>query len=180
MDDRSISTVKVIGMVCFIMLGLVFHDLYEITGNTYLGIISPVNESKWEHWKMAFFPVLIVSLFEYRFIKAYASNYIISLAVGILVFLIITFGSIELYDIFIGYTPLFIHVSTFLLGGIACQMIRYYIILRTKPSKTFFVSGYAILLILFVLFAVFTFLPPKTQYFRDPLTDTYGIHQVSE
>ncbi len=180
MANSSINKVKIIGMLSFIMLGLVFHDLYEITGNTYLGIISPVNESKWEHWKMAFFPVLIVSFFEYRFIKAYVSNYIFPLAVGILVFMMVTFGSIELYDIFMGYTPLFIHVITFLLGGIACQMVRYSIMLRTKPSKGFFITGCVILLIFFVLFAVFTFVPPKNEYFRDPLTDTYGIHQVSE
>jgi len=177
MVNGSVAHVKIIGMVSFILLGFLFHELYDLTGNTLLGIISPVNESKWEHWKMVYFPMVIVSLFEYHFIKNYVSNYIFSLLIGILVFTVITFGLIELYDIFIGDSHLLVHVSTFLLGGVAGQMARYFVMVRTEPSKTLLLIGIVFLLIQFALFTVFTFVPPKFEYFRDPITDTYGIDQ---
>lgn len=177
MVNGSVAHVKMIGLVSFILLGFLFHELYDITGDTFLGIISPVNESKWEHWKMVYFPMMIVSLFEYRFIKTYVSNYIFSLLVGILVFTIVTFGLIELYDLFIGDSHLFVHVSTFLLGGVAGQVVRYFVMIRTEPSKPLLLIGIVFLLIQLVLFTVFTFIPPKIEYFRDPITDTYGVHQ---
>jgi len=178
MAEGSVTKVKIIGMVSLILLGLVFHELYEITGSTFIGIISPVNESKWEHWKMAFFPLILVSMFEYPFVKAHVSNYIFSLAVGILVFITVTFGLIELYDLLIGKSHLFVHVSTFVLGAVAGQMARYAVMLRTRPSKPLFWSGLLVLLILLGLFTVFTFAPPKIDYFRDPITDAYGIDQL--
>lgn len=178
MVNGTVAYVKMIGMVSFILLGFAFHELYDMTGNTFFGIISPVNESKWEHWKMAYFPMMIVSLFEYRFIKTYVSNYVFSLSVGILVFIIVTFGLIELYDIFIGDSHLFVHVSTFLLGAVIGQMTRYFVMIRTEPSKTLLLIGILVLLIQFVLFTVFTFMPPRIEYFRDPITDTYGIHKL--
>lgn len=81
--------------VIIILVGLMFHELYKSTGITFLGIISPVNESKWEHWKIAFFPMLIIGAIEYFILKRGSANYIFSLAVGIIVFQAITFGLIE-------------------------------------------------------------------------------------
>lgn len=42
-------------------LGTLWHYLYDFMGHNYLvGLIAPVNESVWEHMKLAFFPGLII------------------------------------------------------------------------------------------------------------------------
>lgn len=180
MNSSSITKYKLIGTIAIIILGLAFHELYKSTGSVVLGIISPVNESKWEHWKIAFWPVMIVGTIEYLLIKNQVGNYIFSLAIGILAFEVVTFGSIELYELLIGEAHLPVHIVTFIAGGISCQLVRYRFMQSLKSSKTLFVIGVLILLIYIIAFAVFTFDPPRTEYFKDSLEGTYGIYQIKE
>lgn len=53
-------------MIIFLLwsaLGTLWHYLYDFCGQNYLiGLIAPVNESVWEHMKLAFFPGLIIFL----------------------------------------------------------------------------------------------------------------------
>jgi len=98
---KQVRYVKIVSIVSVILLGLLLHELYKGTGKTYLGIISPVNESKWEHWKIVFWPMVIISIFEYYFIKNQVNNYLFSLVIGILVFEFVTFFTIEAYDVFV-------------------------------------------------------------------------------
>lgn len=180
MNSSNLTKVKFIGMIAIIVLGMVFHELYKSTGIVFFGIISPVNESKWEHWKMAFWPVIFISIFEYYFIKGQVNNYIFSLAVGILVFEIATFGSIEIYDLVFGESHILVHVVTFVAGGIACQFTRYFLMLNTEKTKVLFLIGVLLLLIHIVAFVVFTFRPLQEEYFKDSLSGTYGIFKYKE
>jgi hypothetical protein len=59
-------------------------------------------------------------------------------------------------------------------------MVRYFVMCRTEPSKPLMLIGIVILLIQLILFTVFTFIPPRIEYFRDSITDTYGIHQQKQ
>jgi hypothetical protein len=174
--NQKIIYARMIGLVVLILLGLIFHELYKSTEITLLGVISPINESKWEHWKMVFFPMLIVSIFEYHFIKDYVANYIFALALGIIVFELITFGLIELYGLFLGHSNLLVHVLTFVLGGVVGQTIRYIVMTQTAQSRFLLVIGLIILTAHLLTFSIFTFNPPRSEYFRDPINDSYGIY----
>ncbi|MBF7096987.1 DUF6512 family protein [Alkalibacter mobilis] len=180
--DKRSRRIKLTGMAVTILLGLVFHELYKSTRILSLGLISPVNESKWEHWKMAYSPMLIVGAFEYFILKRHSkeefSNYIFALAGGIVVFESTTFGLIELYEVAAGHSELWVHVSTFFLGGISGYITKYYILKKSKPSKILTELGIIILIIQLIVFAMFTFDPPRIEYFRDSLTQTYGIYNI--
>lgn len=180
MSSSNIERYRLFGTIAIILLGLVFHELYKSTGSVILGIISPVNESKWEHWKIAFWPVVIVGVIEYFLIKNQVGNYIFSLAIGILAFEAVTFGGIELYEYVIGRAHLLVHMVTFIAGGIVCQLVRYRIMQNLKSSKVLFTLGVLILLIHVTAFAVFTFEPPRIEYFKDSLKGTYGIYNAKE
>lgn len=167
-----------IGSVVIVILGFIFHELYEFTGNNFIvGLLAPVNESKWEHWKIAFLPVLLTSLFEYPYIKDYVNNYIFAKAIGILAFFATTFGIIELYELLIGEGDMWLHIISYIIGAIVSQIVSYYIMTKTKPSKELDQYGIIILIVIFVLFIVFTIKPPKTDYFRDSIDGTYGIYR---
>jgi len=174
-SKKKVITVRVIGITSIILLGFLFHELYKSTGFKVLSVIAPVNESKWEHWKMVYSPMIIVSIFEYPFIKSYSNNYIFALALGILAFEFVTFGIIESYELFFGQAHLFVHVSTYILGAVAGQNFRYYLMKYTEPNKLLFIIGISILIIQFALFVAFTFNPPKIEYFKDSINGTYGI-----
>ena len=48
------------GMIAVMVLGTLWHFGYEVLGETRIaGYIFPVNESTWEHMKLAFYPMLL-------------------------------------------------------------------------------------------------------------------------
>ncbi|MCT4543411.1 MAG: DUF6512 family protein [Vallitalea sp.] len=165
-----------VGIIIIIALGFLFHELYEISGNnTIVGLFAPVNESKWEHWKIAFFPALIYSIIEYPFVKDDANNFIFSKAISILTFFLVTFGLIELYELCIGESEFCLHITTFILGAIISQIVSYLLITKTKENRNLRSIGILILSVLFFIFIIFTIKPPKIEYFKDPIDGTYGI-----
>ncbi|MGM0396449.1 MAG: DUF6512 family protein [Bacillota bacterium] len=174
---RSLAWGSNIGLVALIFLGLAFHELYKSTGVSFLGIISPVNESKWEHWKMAFFPMLIIGTLEYYILGLRGSNYLFALAAGSIVFLVVTFGGIELYELILEEAHLTVHVSTFLMGAAAGQFARYMIMGNSRSSTILLVIGGIVIGTMSLVFFRFTFNPPRDEYFRDSISGTYGIHE---
>lgn len=48
------------GIIPLFMIGAVMHFLYNLTGKLWVvGLISPVNESIWEHTKMVVLPIIL-------------------------------------------------------------------------------------------------------------------------
>jgi hypothetical protein len=57
---------ELVGMVFIILLGSMLHFTFEWSGNQpIVGVFSAVNESVWEHLKIAFWPALLYLIFEY-------------------------------------------------------------------------------------------------------------------
>jgi hypothetical protein len=51
-------------------LGTLLHFVYEWTGkNPLVGLFCPVNESTWEHLKLLFYPIMVVSIPEYLILR---------------------------------------------------------------------------------------------------------------
>ena len=58
------------GLLFTAVLGILSHFFYDWSGRTPLAaLISPVNESIWEHMKLLFFPALLWSLFTPRSLR---------------------------------------------------------------------------------------------------------------
>ncbi len=54
-----------LSIILTFVLGSIFHFLYDFSGqNPFTALISPVNESVWEHLKLLLFPLLLVSVIE--------------------------------------------------------------------------------------------------------------------
>ena len=48
------------------ILGVLLHFTYEWSGdNPAIGLFSAVNESTWEHLKLIFFPMLLLTMIEF-------------------------------------------------------------------------------------------------------------------
>lgn len=176
----SISSLHTITTIAVIVVGLMFHELYKATGIEFLGIISPVNESKWEHWKIVFFPMLIIGIMEYIFTKPIKIPYLFPLMAGIAAFIIITFGGIELYELFFGESHLPVHMLTFILGAIGGQFVRYRLMEKLNVKASYTITAWIILVLSILVFAKFTYDPPRTEYFKDSLSNTYGIFKEKD
>ncbi|MCI6019517.1 MAG: DUF6512 family protein, partial [Clostridiales bacterium] len=60
---KHLKTNMIIGTLFVLILGTLSHFFYEWSNqNFFVGLVSPVNESTWEHMKLLFFPMLLYAL----------------------------------------------------------------------------------------------------------------------
>lgn len=158
----------------FIVIGIVgtlWHFIYKWTGgNAFIGAISPVNESTWEHLKLLFFPSLIYTVAEWFCIKARQGGYLAASAAGIYAGM----GSIVVffytYTGILGFDVMFLDVISFFLGIFVMLYVKRLIIKGEKMlSKSCGVTAAAVLLITAALFVIWTFMPPELGIFELPV-----------
>lgn len=163
-----------ISIIFSIVAGVILHFLYEWSGrNPIVGAFSAVNESTWEHLKLAFFPMLVIAVIGYFLFGKNISNYIKGKSIGIIV--AISFITIFFYTYtgIIGDNFSIIDIASFVIAIILGEMCAYKIILNeNNNNEQFYLSIIGVLLICFVAFTYYT---PKINYFKDPVTGGYGI-----
>ena len=71
LTSKKVLIYEIIGTAFIIFLGSALHFTYEFSGRfDFIGVFSAVNESVWEHLKLAFWPSLIWILIEYLPVKS--------------------------------------------------------------------------------------------------------------
>ena len=153
------------------VLGILGHFLYELTGeNKIIGLFFPVSESIWEHLKLVFFPSLIYFLFEYFSSSKMPPNYIPAAIMGILCGMLSVVVLYYTITGVIGRNIDFINILIFFIAVIITVSKRNKIIgYGTEYSKksTTILLGTAFIFI--VVFAFWSFLPPKLSIFIPPI-----------
>ena len=162
----------------FVMiLGTLLHFTYDWSGNnTFVAAFSAVNESTWEHLKLAFFPMFITLIIGYYIFSKTYPNFFCSKAIGIIIaisFIVVFFYT---YTGIIGTNYAFLDISSFFIAVILGELISFKRIVNNKKcNKT--ILG-LIIGILFICFILFTYIPPKINLFKDPINNTYGIQKI--
>ena len=175
LDKRSIFLYELVGMVFIISIGTLLHFTFEWSGfQPISGVFSAVNESVWEHLKIAFWPTLLYAIFEYRYLDKKTNNFFFAKAMGIYAIMLIIPAIFYAYTIFIEHN-LTIDILSFKLAIIIGQLISYKILTFKKLSKNLRLISLVALIILAIAFAVFTFYPLEIPLFQDPNTGEYGI-----
>jgi hypothetical protein len=175
LKNKSIFWYELAGMVFIIILGSMLHFTFEWSGyQPIVGVFSAVNESVWEHLKIAFWPTLFYLIFEYGYLYKKSNNFFFAKAVGIYLIIIV------IPIIFYSYTFFFeenilIDIGSFIFAIIFGQYISYRLLTRNKLTKTFELIAVMTIIILTLAFIVFTFFPPQIQLFQDPISGDYGI-----
>ena len=153
------------------------HFIYEWSGNNVIiSSFSAVNESVWEHLKLVFYPMLILGVIEYYFVKNIANNYIEAKAIGIFTaisFIVISFFT---YTGIIGTNFFIIDILIFIISIILGEWTSYKLMKRKNEStiQTKILAG-GILIFLLSCFIIFTYVTPQVNLFRDFTNGTYGI-----
>ena len=162
-------------MILIIVVGSMLHFTFEWSGNQpVVGVFSAVNESVWEHLKIAFWPTLMYAIFEYRYLKKRTNNFFFAKTIGIYAIMLIIPTIFYSYTLFIEEN-LSIDILSFIFAIIVGQLISYELLTFKKLSKNLELISLGALVILALAFTVFTFYPPQIQLFQDPNTGEYGI-----
>ncbi|MCZ2808706.1 MAG: DUF6512 family protein [Candidatus Bathyarchaeota archaeon] len=175
LEKRSIFWYELVGMVVIIILGSMLHFTFEWSGfQEIVGVFSAVNESVWEHLKIAFMPSILFMIIEYRFLYKRTNNFFFAKALGIYSIMVIIPVIFYTYTIFIEHN-LTIDVLSFIFAIIVGQLVSYKFLTFKKFSKNMELISLVTLAILALAFVIFTFYPPQIQLFQDPNTGEYGI-----
>jgi hypothetical protein len=167
---------ELFGVIFISITGSLLHFLYDWS-NEYkpFALISAVNESTWEHLKIAFWPALIYSILEYIPLSTITNNFIISKAACLLVIpisIVILFYS---YTAILGRNYLVADISIFVLSIYSGQKISFELLTMDQLPSFLTSLSMFIIVILIIQFSLFTFLPLRLSIFKDPVTGKYGI-----
>lgn len=172
----SIFTWELSGIVVIFLSGSVFHFLFAWLGEwPPAALISAVNESVWEHLKLAFWPGLIYGLIESPFLRAKTKNFWVAKTCGLFTMPVIIVSVFYGYTALTGSHILWLDIALFALAVIAGQMISFVLMLRQPfRPKTRIVASVTLVLMI-VVFSLFSYFPPRWPLFRDSSTGQYGI-----
>lgn len=163
---------NIVAFIIIGILGTLGHFLYELTNQNFLiGLFFPVNESTWEHLKLLFFPTLLYSLFEYLFSKEKPENYLASVTFSLIC------GMFSIVVVFytirgiMGRNIDFINILIYFISIIVMLFKKRKILKSGKyTSKTVFWISEIILIIITVLFMIWSYNPPSIGIFTPPAT----------
>lgn len=176
MKEKNIFKWQLFAFLFIISIGSLLHFLYELSGNSIIvAYFSAVNESTWEHLKLAFFPALIFSIIEYPFVKKNVKNYLFGKVLGFYIMPITILVLFYGYKLIFKKDSLIYDIFIFILAIFFGEFIAYKIITNKKIDKKYNLTAIILFLIIFILFSLFTFFPPKNFIFKDPITGSYGI-----
>ncbi len=163
------------GILFVLLLGAVLHFAFEWSGEWKpMAVVAAVNESVWEHLKLGFWPALLYSAVEYRFLRGFSNNFIVARTTAVVVI------PVTIVVLFYAYTALVEHmlvadILIFVVAVVLGQMASYGV-LRSRPLPVALHWLAAFGLILLVLtFALLTYHAPDLGLFRDPVSGAYGI-----
>lgn len=178
MEISSIKILEIIGMLFVIVAGTLMHFAFDKSGkNPFVGIISPVNESTWEHLKLLFFPMLFYTIIEYFAFGKDIESFINAKSAGIILGLIAIVVIFYTYTEILGTNYLWADILTFIIGVFVAFGFSWYLI-----NNRFVISNVPFLVLIFILFCfiIFTFYPPHVILFLDPITLNYGIPKIEK
>lgn len=152
------------------ILGVLLHFTYEWSGdNSFVGLFSAVNESTWEHLKLIFFPMLLLTIFEILLMPdKLPENFLFSRTIGIvsgMAFIVISFYTIlgvigKPYDS--------INIALYFAGVLYALTVENK--LYRKDSKKLSLISAVILFIIAISFFMFTYSSPAIGLFKNPLS----------
>jgi hypothetical protein len=178
LNNAYIRKWHIIGVAFTLAAGTALHFLCNWTDWIGAVIFGPVNESIWEHLKLLFWPILLMTAAEYMAYGNARSNFIQAKISGLLVGLIMIPVLYYATAPFVGTDCLVVNLLIFVLATCAAWWISYKCLISGKGASP--VSAAAAILLftsLALLFVSFTFSPPQRELFRDPLTGTYGLSE---
>ena len=171
---KQIKIWEIWGAVISIAFGSALHFVFGWSGgNRLIALFGAVNESTWEHLKIAFWPTFIFAFIEWLVWGKKLKNFCLATFVKLITIPVII---MVLFYGWLAFSPdnFIWDISIFVLAIIVGYILSYKIlqIKKTYCSETIWAL---LVLIILLTFSLFTYFPPKIFLFQDPVNGGYGI-----
>ena len=159
------------------LLGSVLHFLFDWTKhNRVVAFFSAVNESYWEHIKIAIWPVFLLQIVLFSLGGYQIPAFIPAATVALYSIPVRMVGLVFLYKSVTKLNILWLDISIFFVCIAIAQSIFVLVLGQLAPTSGTVVLSSLFLLGLVVAFLLFTFRPPKEpDLFLDPINKKYGL-----
>ncbi len=174
---RRLTYWQIGGFFFTAVAGALLHFVYQWSGRSALaGVVGAVNESTWEHMKLLFVPMFLLTLVQiWSMGKAYpnllacrAASVTVGLAAIPVVFY--TFTGV------VGHDVGWVSIGIFYVAAAAAFYLDGYLLRRGKLSRGWMqIGGLIWLWALAFLFVWCTFFQPRLGLWQDPVTKAFGI-----
>jgi len=176
MNITTLKEFSIVGILVIFLLAALWHFMYAKVPTPFVGIVSPVNESPFEHAKLFFIPAILFFIVEYIAIGHEFPNYLFAHSIALLLMPIFMLLFYSLYSPYLERTLLLDVLNAFLTTALGV-VTAYYLTISDRDFSRPIYTALAVLIpvAMLLLYAVFTFYPPKAVLFLDKNTGKYGI-----
>lgn len=163
-DHESRARTEAAGALFIVLTGTPLHFLYSATGWAFLSWLGPINESTWEHFKLAFWPGLVWSTWQWIRLPSHRQTIWTAKAVSLVAtpcaIAVIFYG----YTSLLGHNVLALDIGTFIAAVGLGQYLGYRTWIRNRawPLAPWVVAS------LTAAFIYFSYAPPSFFLFSDP------------
>ena len=176
--NKSVSYWQLVGFLFTAMVGTLLHFLFDWTGgNWVVALFSAVNESVWEHLKLLFYPMVFFAVAEYFALGRELESFWCVKLLGILLGLALIPVAYYTYTGILGINVDWLNIAIFFLAAGLAFWTEKALFERELSCGASQKLEVLCLILIAVLFAVFTFKPPHIPLFQDPVTHTSGIQK---
>lgn len=177
MNIDSVILVSLFMIVPLGLLGSVLHFLFDWTKhNRFMAFFSAVNESYWEHIKIAIWPIFALQIVLFLLGGFQIPSFVPAATVALYSIPVSMVGLVFLYKALTKRNVLWLDISIFFVCVAIAQSIFVLILGQLSPTSGTVVISSLFLLGLVVAFLLFTIRPPKEpDVFVDPINKRYGL-----
>lgn len=169
MHKRKSSVI--IGILFSVGAGVLLHFVYEWSDyNKIVGFFSAVNESVWEHLKLLFIPVTVFSLIQWLFVRKENKGFLLSRVIALIIGMLWIITSYYTISGIVGKNDIsVVNIGIFVIGVVITFLLSEIIMKSIFNAPRYADTiAFIILLIFALLFAVWTYNPPKIGLFAIP------------
>ena len=168
-ERKRIKTTELIAFITASILGVIFHFLYDWTGQIrFIGFFVPVSESIWEHLKLIFYPITIVSLAEHYLCKVRTPDFLCikvrSIWLGMLSTVVIFYTYVGVWGGVIEWLNIVVYfIAMAIAYCFSCKRLIHSG--QIKNTSVLCIISFVVIAILFMIFSLY---PPAIGIFTVP------------
>ena len=167
---------EIAGAIFIVVAGSALHFAFDWTNRWWpIAVFAAVNESIWEHLKLAFWPGLLWAAVTFRAVGVSVSENLSIKCITLLLTAFLIVGIFVSYTHILGRNILILDIGTFALAVFIGQVASALLIIRRVNNRELARLGLALLFVQLAAYSLFTFYPPDLWLFLDSRTGTVGI-----
>jgi len=176
MSNKAARRWELAGIAVIFLTGSALHAVFDWTGHWRpIAWFFAVNESVWEHFKLAFWPGLLYAMLEYLALRRSVNNFWVGKCLGLFSMPVAVAVLFYGYTAVLGHHHLVLDILIFLLAVGIGQWVSYGILAAADMGTTVRRGAAIGLVVMAAAFALFSYWPPRAFLFEDSRTHQYGI-----